>query len=60
MTEELRNRRIRRAAVLIVLGLVIGAATLTWAHPTAFLVFLLAGGTTMAAGILFYLHATIS
>ena len=60
MTESFRGRRIRRAAGLIVLGLLISAATLTWAHPTAFLVFLLGGGTTMAAGILLYLHATIS
>ncbi len=60
MTEALRNRQVRRAAAVIALGLLISAATLVWTHPIAFLVFVLAGGTTLAAGILLYLHATVS
>jgi hypothetical protein len=43
------GRRLRFAAILVVLGLVIELVSLRWAHPTAFIVF--AAGTGAFAGI---------
>ncbi len=53
---ELLTRRLRIAAVLVILGLVVELASLTWRHPTAFIFFLGAGGLLMAAGILYFLY----
>lgn len=53
-------RRLRLAGLLLCLGLLIEAVTLFWPHPTAFLVFLLLGGTLVAAGVLVYLLAIAS
>lgn len=50
-------RRLRLAGLLLGLGLLIEAATLFWPHPTAFLVFALAGGTLVVAGVFLYLFA---
>ena len=54
------ERRIRIAGVLLVIGLVIEAVSLAWAHPTAFIVFFVFGGLSLAAGMLLYLHAVVS
>ena len=51
--------RLRIAGVLVFLGLLIEALTLTWNNPIAFLVFL-AGGLLIAVGILFYLLSLVS
>jgi hypothetical protein len=40
--------------------LIIEAVTLFWSHPTAFLAFLLLGGTLVAAGVLLYLFSIAS
>lgn len=48
-------RRLRLAGLLVSLGLLIEAATLFWPHPTAFLAFLLLGGSLVALGVLLYL-----
>lgn len=48
-------RRLRLAGILVGLGLLIEAATLFWAHPTAFLAFLLLGGLLVASGMALYL-----
>ena len=48
-------RRLRLAGLLIGLGLLIEAATLFWPHPTAFLAFLLLGGSLVAIGVVLYL-----
>ncbi len=58
--EPLLARRFKIAAVLVSLGLAIEALTLFWAHPTAFLAFLLIGGTLVAAGVLLYLFSIVS
>lgn len=47
--------RLRLAGLLVGLGLLIEAATLFWPHPTAFLAFLLVGGSLVAIGVLLYL-----
>jgi hypothetical protein len=48
-------RRLRLAGFLVIFGLLIEAVTLFWPHPTAFLVFLLLGGSLVAAGVVLYL-----
>ena len=56
-TDPLLVRRLKRAGILVALGLLVEAVTLFWPHPTAFLVFLLVGGVLVAAGVLLYLWA---
>jgi hypothetical protein len=50
-----RERRLRLAAILVVLGLSIEYASLQWAHPTAFIVFVAGTGTCVAGGVLLFL-----
>jgi hypothetical protein len=54
------ERRIRASAALLIVGLMIEAITLRWAHPTAFLAFMFIGGTCMGAGILLFLSSLVS
>ncbi len=54
------GRRLKFAAVFLSLGLVVQAVTLFWAHPTAFLVFILVGGSLTAAGIVLFLLSIVS
>lgn len=49
-------RRLRISGLLVALGLAIEALTMAWSHPTAFLVFLLVGGTLAGAGVLTFLY----
>ena len=53
------ERRLRISGVLLLLGLIVEAASLRWSHPTAFLVFLFGGGVFLAAGILVYLYSLL-
>jgi hypothetical protein len=48
---------LRFSGLLISLGLIIEVVTMLWSHPTAFLAFLLLGGSSVAAGVLLYLFA---
>jgi hypothetical protein len=50
------ERQIRLAASLIVLGLLIELGSLSWKHPTAFLLFAIAGGAALLTGFGVYLH----
>lgn len=54
------ERRIRVAGVLIIAGLLVELVTLHWSHPTAFLFFLLLGGTLMGLGIILFLLTLVS
>jgi len=54
------EKRLRIAGSLILIGLVVELITLKWSHPTAFLFFLLLGGSLMAIGVLFYLYSLLS
>jgi hypothetical protein len=54
------ERRIRYSAVLLIVGLLIEAFSLHWAHPTAFVVFVGLGGTCIAVGILLFLYSILS
>lgn len=50
-------RRLKLAGLLLILGLLVELVTMFWAHPTAFLVYLLLGGLLVAAGVLLYLYS---
>lgn len=52
--------RLRIAGVLVFVGLLIEAFTLTWNNPIAFVVFLGIGGLLIGLGILFYLLSLVS
>ena len=52
--------RLRIAGVLIFVGLLLEAFTLTWNNPIAFLVFLGIGGLLIGVGILLYLLSLVS
>lgn len=56
-TESFMHRRLRLSACLVLAGLVIETVSLLWSHPTAFLVFMFAGGLLLGAGILLFLHS---
>jgi len=52
--------RLRIAGVLIFVGLLIEAFTLTWNNPIAFLMFLGIGGLLIGIGIFLYLLSLVS
>jgi len=60
MTETAMEKRLRSSAVLVMLGLATELGSLTWRHPTAFLVFVIIGGTLMAAGMGLYLYSIVT
>ncbi|PYV16365.1 MAG: hypothetical protein DMG21_12025 [Acidobacteria bacterium] len=60
MPQELIERRIRRAALLVALGLLVQLATLAWTHPLSFVAFLSIGCPLEAAGVLYFLYALVS
>ena len=53
------ERRIRLAAILIILGLLVEAITLLVGGPLSFLVFMFLGGALLMAGMLTYLLSFI-
>jgi heme A synthase len=53
------EKRLRVAALLIVVGLMVESATLYSGHPLAFVAYLLFGCSLVAAGVLTYLWAVI-
>lgn len=54
------EKRLRVAGLLVLLGLLVELITLHWAHPTAFLFFILLGGGLMGLGILLYLYSLVA
>lgn len=54
------TRRLKLSGLLVGLGLAVEALTMGWSHPTAFLAFLLLGGTMVGLGALLYLYAIAS
>lgn len=54
------TRRLKLSGGLIASGLVVEALTVEWTHPTAFLAFLMVGGTLVALGVVLYLFAIAS
>ena len=53
-------RRLRVAAILMVMGLLIEVFTLRSVHPFAFLSFAFFGMTLVGVGVLLYLYAIVS
>ena len=51
--------RLRTAALLVLIGLLVEAGSLLRSHPTSFLVFIGVGGLALAAGIVLYLRALL-
>jgi hypothetical protein len=60
MSELVLQQRLRASAAMVIVGLLIEAFSLGWAHPTSFLVFVLIGGTFLAAGIGWFLLSLVS
>ena len=54
------EKRIRLAALLICLGLLVLLLTLVRVHPLAFMAFILIGCPLVLAGILLYLYSIVS
>lgn len=54
------ERRLQISGALIASGLLVELISLIWSHPTAFLFFLLLGGSLMAVGIMFFLSSLIA
>jgi hypothetical protein len=51
---------LRLSGVLLLLGLCVEAISLRWIHPIAFILFFVAGGTLLAAGVLLYLYSLVA
>jgi hypothetical protein len=51
---------LRLSGVLLLLGLCVEAVSLRWVHPLAFILFFVAGGTLLAAGVLLYLYSLVA
>ena len=54
------QKRIRIAGVFIIAGLFVELITLRWSHPTAFLFFIMLGGTLMVVGAFIYLYSLVA
>ena len=60
MSANKMQRRLRFASGLVLLGLLIELFSLSWSHPTAFILFLGPGALLMVVGILFYLYSLVA
>jgi hypothetical protein len=54
------ERRVRISAAFVSLGLIVELTALRWSHPTAFLVFALAGIPLVGAGVVVFLYSLVS
>jgi hypothetical protein len=54
------EKRLRRAGLLLVVGLLVEAICLQWARPIAFILLVVVGGALCAAGIAVYLYSLVS
>ena len=54
------ERRVRLAALLVCLGLLVQLITLVRIHPLAFMAFILISCPLILAGVLLYLYAIVS
>ncbi len=59
-SRERIERRIRWSGMLIVVGLVVQMVSLVWAHPLAFVGFILVGCPPVGAGIVLFLYSLVS
>jgi hypothetical protein len=54
------QRKLKTAALLLIVGLGVEAISLHWAHPTSFMLFIILGGVLVFAGIALYLIAIVT
>lgn len=54
------ERRLQISGILILLGLLVELITLNSSHPTAFLSFMVFGGSLIILGILSYLYLLVT
>lgn len=54
------RRRLKVSGLLLASGLLVEAVSLQWAHPTAFLAFLVLGILLVTAGVVVYLLSLIA
>lgn len=54
------EKRLRIAAVFVLLGLLVELVALRWVHPAAFLVFAFFGIPILSLGIVIYLYSLVS
>ena len=61
MTDQLSKleQRLRRAGIIVAIGLVVELISLLWNHPTAFFLFM-AGALFLVAGVLFYFYSLVT
>ena len=60
MSEQALEVRLRASALLVMVGIIVEIASLTWRHPTTFIVFVGVGGLFMAAGMTSFLWSIVS
>lgn len=60
LSENLLERRLQVAGLLLILGLLVQGVCLLWSRPLAFLVFAGIGGLFLLAGIIIYLFSLVS
>ena len=53
------SRPFRASGILLMVGLGVEAGSLFWVHPIAFLMFFIAGGALLGAGVLLYLYSIV-
>ena len=53
------QRRLRIAAYLLIVGLLVEVVTLYWSSPLSFMLFIGLGGTLIGLGIIVYLTAIV-
>lgn len=59
-TSEKLTKRLQLSGVLLACGLIVEVVSIYWAHPLAFVLFIVLGGTMVAAGALLYLYSIVS
>jgi hypothetical protein len=57
MTTLLLEKRIRRSALLISIGVLVLLFSLLWKHPLSFMAFLVVGCPLILVGLLLYLYS---
>jgi len=60
MSDQVIEKRIRWAGLLVCLGLGVQLMTLMWVHPLAFMTFLTIGCPLTVAGVLLYLYSLVA
>lgn len=54
------HSKLRRAGVLIIIGLIVQTLSLLWNHPLSFIAFVSIGGLFLAIGIILYLLTLVN